>query len=233
METFKVTMAFLIFAAVAFFMRTFGGQTGVEGLSWLVMALVVIGMAAYFYGHWSQPHFSAKTRYLWGMVLPLLIVAVGGWMTFSAAGNAGYAVDHGEFRTWEPGIVEYQTSQENRAVLVDYTAEWCATCQLNEQRVFTNELVKSRLEELGVVLVAADMTDSNESEDVVADLARADRVTISTYLIYPANYPAQPAILLEELISPDDVLTALNRIAPVGATDQASNHANTLRKSLR
>ena len=228
METFKVTMAFMIFAAVAFFMRTFGGQTGVEGLSWLVMALVVIGMAAYFYGHWSQPHLSGRTRFVWGMVLPLLILGLGGWMTLSAAGNSNYSVDHGEFRAWSPGIVEYQTSEEQRAVLVDYTAEWCPTCQLNEQRVFSNELVKVKLKELGVVLVAADMTDMDESEQVVEDLARADRVTISTYLIYPAAYPEQPAILLEELISPDDVLAALKRISPK-KNQQPSNRLKTKR----
>ena len=214
METFKVTMAFLIFAAVAFFMRTFGGQTGVEGLSWLVMALVVIGLAAYFYGHWTQLQFPAKTRYLWGMVLPFFIMVLGGWMTLSAASNSSYSVDHGEFREWQPGIVEYETSQENRAVLVDYTADWCLTCQLNEKRVFANELVKKKLRDLGVVLVAADMTVTEESEAVKADLARADRFTISTYLLYPANYPEEPAILLEEVISPDDVLTALKRISP-------------------
>ena len=87
METFKVTMAFALFATVAFFMQTFGGQTGVDGLAWLAMALVVIGLAAYFYGHWSAPHFPVRTRYLWGMILPLCIVSVGGWMAWDAAGQ--------------------------------------------------------------------------------------------------------------------------------------------------
>ena len=110
-------------------------------------------------------------------------------------------------------------------MLVDYTAEWCPTCQVNEKRVFSNEFVKTKLAELGVLLVAADMTDMDESADVVADLARADRVTISTYLIYPANYPEKPAILLEELISPDDVLAALDRIAPQQSNSQANGRA--------
>ena len=154
-------------------------------------------------------------------------------MVFGAANNVNSSVDHGEFRAWTPGIVEYQTAKENRPVLVDYTAEWCPTCQVNEKRVFSNELVKKKLNELGVMLVAADMTVDEESKDVVADLARADRVTISTYLVYPANYPESPAILLEELISPDDVLKALDRIAPQKSTEQASGRAKTGKTALR
>ena len=77
------------------------------------------------------------------------------------------------------------------------------------------------------------MTVDEESEDVVADLFRADRVTISTYLVYPANYPESPAILLEEWISPDDVLKALDRIAPQKSTEQASGRAKTGKTALR
>ncbi len=46
------------------------------------------------------------------------------------------------------------------------------------------------------------------------DLARADRSSIPVNLVYPADYPARPAILLEELISPAQALEALDRIAP-------------------
>ncbi len=226
METFKVTMAFLIFAAVAFFMRTFGGQTGVEGLSWLLMGLVVIGLAAYFYGHYGQPHLTMKTRRIGGIVVPLAIACAGVWLIGAAAANVNDSVDHGAFVEWTPGIVEYQTSQNNRPVLVDYTAEWCATCQVNEQRVFTNELVKQKLNRLGVLIVAADMTITDESQEITADLARADRSTISTYLLYPANYPAEPAILMEELISPDDVLKALKRITPKEKPQVAGKSTN-------
>lgn len=47
------------------------------------------------------------------------------------------------------------------------------------------------------------------------DLARADRRNIPVNLLYPADYPNRPAIMLEELISPSQALEALQRIAPV------------------
>ena len=55
MEVFKVTMAFALFATVAWFMQTFGSQTGVDGISYMLMGLVVIGLAAYFFGVWGEP----------------------------------------------------------------------------------------------------------------------------------------------------------------------------------
>jgi thiol:disulfide interchange protein DsbD len=129
METFKVTMAFALFATVAFFMQAFGNQTGVGGLSWLAMALVVIGLAAFYYGNYSAPHVSDGKRWAFGYVMPLAIFVLGGWMCFSAANersvegsthNAGGLA----WQDWNPGKVEYTLNKSQRPVWVDYTAHW-------------------------------------------------------------------------------------------------------------
>ena len=125
METFKKLMAFTLFAAAAFFIKSFGTQTGVEGLSWLLMALVVISVGAFFYGKWSPAYIAAKKRYIWGWMIPLLIVAGGGWMYYEAAKTQApvLAAVHGEWDLWTPGIVESRLA-ENKPVWVDYTADW-------------------------------------------------------------------------------------------------------------
>ena len=130
METFKVTMAFALFATVAFFMKTFGGQTGAAGLSWLVMALVVIGLAAYYYGNWSAPHIATQKRWLAGYALPLVIAGVGGWMCYSAASQRDASASSSfhagglAWQKWNPGKVEYSLVRNKRPIWVDYTAEW-------------------------------------------------------------------------------------------------------------
>lgn len=53
-----------------------------------------------------------------------------------------------------------------------------------------------------------DMTNNDEVLQI--DLARSDRQSIPVNIIYPANYPESPAILLEELISPADAHEALD-----------------------
>jgi thiol:disulfide interchange protein len=64
-----------------------------------------------------------------------------------------------------------------------------------------------------VELVVVD--DTLREERIAKDLKRVNRSNIPVNLIYPPNYPDEPAILLEELITPEQVLTALNRMEDV------------------
>ena len=125
METFKKLMAFTLFAAAAFFIKSFGIQTGIEGLSWLLMALVIVSLAAFFYGKWSPSYVKAKTRYVWGWAIPILIAGTAMWMFISAAQVKAplLATDHSMWQRWAPGIVESKLA-ENKPVWVDYTADW-------------------------------------------------------------------------------------------------------------
>ena len=124
METFKKLMAFTLFAAAAFFIKSFGTQTGVEGLSWLLMALVVISVGAFFYGKWSPAYIKGSKRYVWGWLAPILIAGVGFWMYIDAAKMEGPpAIADDGWELWVPGRVEQQLAAK-KAVWVDYTADW-------------------------------------------------------------------------------------------------------------
>ena len=124
METFKVTMAFALFATSAFFLKTYGGQTGIDGMAWLTMALVVMALALYFYGRWSLPHLPKSTRFLKGAILPLAVVGIGGWMAYHSAQFTAPPTAMKGWQTWRPGKIEYLTGKKQRIVFVDYTADW-------------------------------------------------------------------------------------------------------------
>jgi|GEM_PF-358685 len=69
-----------------------------------------------------------------------------------------------------------------------------------------------KIESLGIALVKVDMTGNEQIYKT--DLGRADRGNIPVNLLYPADYPNRPAIMLEELIWPSQALEALDRITP-------------------
>jgi thiol:disulfide interchange protein len=52
---------------------------------------------------------------------------------------------------------------------------------------------------------------TNNDQRIAKDLDRVDRVQIPVNLIYPSNYPEEPAILLEGLFGPSEALEALSK----------------------
>jgi len=112
-------------------MQTFGAQTGVEGVNYMLMGLVVIGLAAYFYGSFGEGHIAAGKRWAFGYLMPCLIAAAGCWLVFSASSRLVVAddvvseVSDGPIPwvTWNPGKVK-DSLKKQQIVWVDYTADW-------------------------------------------------------------------------------------------------------------
>ena len=75
--------------------------------------------------------------------------------------------------------------------------------------MFSSDTVQTLLTDLNVLVVTADNTDGDEI--LKKDMDRADRKSLPTNLIYPAD-PTKPAIMLPEYLTPDIVIKAL-RIA--------------------
>ena len=126
MEIFKVTMAFALFATVAWFMQTFGSQTGVDGVSYMLMGLVVIALAAYFFGIWGEPHIASGKRFAFGYAMPLLIAGAGFWAVYNGTQQEAMAKEHSgpiPWVNWNPGKVVQQLNQK-KIVWADYTADW-------------------------------------------------------------------------------------------------------------
>ena len=112
-------------------MQAFGGQTGVGGLSWLVMALVVIALAAYCYGQWGEASIKLSKRLTFGYLMPLIIASIGIWMCYGAVEESKNLTSTGAhnvaglgWQEWNPGKVEYALKNNGRPIWVDYTADW-------------------------------------------------------------------------------------------------------------
>jgi len=106
---------------------------------------------------------------------------------------------------WQPWSPEAQAQAlaAGKTVYVDFTARWCASCQVNK-RVYTQPDVAAALAQEGVVLFKADWT--RKDEVITKELKRYERegVPLNVFL----RKDGAPAVL-SEFLTGDEVLAAL------------------------
>lgn len=200
METMKQFMAFPMLITAGWFasiyVKLHGGN---DAIFRLLTSFVLVGAAAWVFGKWSAIHRANGVRWA-GRIAALLLLAAG----------ARYALHKSELNLepWSPARVE-ELRKAGQPVLVDFTAEWCAICQVNKRVALENAGVLAMLKEKGVTVLLADWTDQNA--EVAAGLAEFGRAAVPLYLLYGRG-PAQPPEILPQSLTPGIVLDYLQKL---------------------
>jgi thiol:disulfide interchange protein len=102
------------------------------------------------------------------------------------------AIDSGEYQAFSLAKLQRFAAAEKKTVLVDFTADWCLTCQVFEAAVLQSEPVEQALAKQDVVTMKADYTDKPEH------LARVLRALgsngVPVVAVFPGNDPYRPFV---------------------------------------
>ena len=120
------------------------------------------------------------------------------------------------WQSFERAAIDRAVAQ-GRVVLVDVTADWCVTCQVNKRLVLARDPVLARLQS-DVVPMRADWTRPDAR--ISAYLASFGRYGIPFNAVYGPGAPG--GIALDELLTADGVLAALAQAANPVAISKAS-----------
>ena len=222
MEAFKNLMGFTLMATTLWLLDVLGAQVGLERLIPFVGFLLAVGVGAWVFGHYGGPTESTG-RQAGAFGVALALAAVSGWFLIDlefaddACGDDASSVasvgelDYAEGIPWQPFTEASVASFAGQStVFVDFTADWCLTCKVNEQTVLDTDAVKSSMVDLGIVPLKADWT--RRDEVITRWLQRYGKAGVPFYLVIPADASKDP-IPLPEVITPDIVVDALERAA--------------------
>jgi len=131
---------------------------------------------------------------------------LGGAPTKAAPGPAATPMKTtGEWQPWSPEA-QAKALAEGKTVYIDFTARWCATCQVNK-RVYTQDNVAKALASSGVVMLKADWTKKDEV--IAQELGKYGRTGIPLNVFLKAG---QPPAILSEALTGTEVLAALKSV---------------------
>lgn len=226
MEHLKQFMGFPLLATAIWLAWILGRQAGIDALIALLAVLLLAGISAWILGKWAALHQEKPIRiiaiaaslvvFLPAFVLVLLFVeqthsrAQAAEHTAKLAAN-GVSAYPPAGTAWEPYRAARLDSlvKAGQPVFVDFTADWCISCKVNEHVALENDAVEKRFRELGITLMKGDWTRSDA--EITKALAAFGRQSVPLYVLYYGPNADQVKVL-PEVLTPNIVLKALEQV---------------------
>lgn len=216
MDIFRKALAFPMYGAAAWLAWVLAQQAGPQGLARLLASAVILALAAWIFGLFQQRRTSGRPGLgLAVLALGALTLSLGAafatpFESPAAGGVEKLAASALPSEPWSPQAVA-DLRAKGKPVLVNFTAAWCVTCQVNERVVFSDPSVVSAFKTYGVTYLVADWT--NRDGAIAKALEAEGRVGVPLYLLYDARGDAPK--VLPQLLTPGLMRHALEKAAKV------------------
>jgi thiol:disulfide interchange protein DsbD len=212
MDTFKQLLAFPLYLSSAWLVWVLARQVGADGAGVALFGLVLIALSLWSAGrHAPIFHVISIVAVIAALALlgtaplrstsaPTTMTAAGGVQPYSADRLAKLRAQH-------------------RIVFVNFTADWCLTCKVNESVALESARVQDAFRTHNVVWLEGDWTRYDPS--ITQVLQQFGRSGVPLYLLYDGD--STPRVL-PQLLTPDVVLEALGALplASGGTTPSAA-----------
>jgi thiol:disulfide interchange protein len=195
----KQFLAFPVYGTAVWLSFVLAQEAGEFAVTAALAGLVLIGFAGWLY---EAARLSEHRGRPWGIgVAALAIVGAVALLQFTDADrpSRAAAIPGDSGIGWLPfsaARIE-QLQAKGKPVFVDFTADWCITCKLNERVALTDRAVLKAFADGGVVALRADWT--RQDPGITRMLEANGRAGVPLYLFYPkpgsAGNRRQPIVL--------------------------------------
>jgi thiol:disulfide interchange protein DsbD len=216
MERLKGLLAFPMYATALWLAWVFSRQTGAEALGLLLIAGLLLALGAWLIGGGQAERMAGKRGRL-HLTAGVVALLLAGAALLTAAQAPVSQPEAAASRPgagpaaapWSTAAVEAALAA-GRPVLVNFTADWCVTCKINERTSLGSAGVTAALERSNAVYLVGDWTRRDDA--ITAELQRHGRSGVPLYLLYSPGAP-EPRIL-PQLLTEGVIIDALKEVQP-------------------
>ncbi len=207
----RSVLGFTLLAAAAWLLWVMGRAVGVDGQGLLLAYLVGVAFLVWVFGTLQAGPRTTAARVAAASIAAFVVAALALLPLDPAPVEAVEVADAsaggpaGTWSRWAPTAIDRERAA-GRPVFVEFTADWCITCKVNESVVLSTDAVRQELTRLDFATFKADWT--LRDEEIGRALAEWGRAGVPMYLVYPAD-TAQRPMLLPELLTVETTVEAL------------------------
>ena len=208
MDRLKSLLAFPMYGAGLWLVWVFSRQVSGAGLALLLAGNLLLAMGLYLWGLRQQARAEERPAVLASATAVLSLFAATA-LTGVAAMEPASAVSTESAtilpsQPWSASAVA-AAQAEGRPVLVNFTADWCVTCKINERTSLSSARVAEAMTVSNALYLVGDWTSRDDA--ITRELERHGRSGVPLYLVFRPGQP-EPEIL-PQLLTEGVVIDAL------------------------
>ena len=166
------------------------------------LSLVLVGSLLTIFIVWLSNLKDSESQFLNKIKTLIIILSIISLTFFVPVGSSSEKVSEVETIT---DTIDFEFQNPT---FVNFTADWCITCKVNEARVLKSSAVLEYLDSNKIDYVVYDWTERNENISVV--LGSFGRSGVPLYLLFKGD--GTNAIILPEILTETMVLNALRKL---------------------
>ena len=205
MVTFRQFLGFPLLVTVLWLIWVYTNQSGVDKMVPLISGLLLAAFGAWLFGRFGTLDKPANQQLKIKIWFVILILVGWGLTNNSFGGAVSRFIGFNEAKqssNWGPWSRDAVSSAllESKPVFLNFTADWCITCKVNERITLNAPTVQKLFKEKGVVLLKGDWTNKNEK--IAHEITSFGRRGVPLYVYYDGkgNVEVLPQILTTKII---------------------------------
>ena len=202
MQTLKQIMAFPMWASALWLAWVLSSQVDMQSVFAVLLGALLIALGLWLMEK-TQNSASILRRLTLIFSLGLMIFSI--WLLPITSDNNSPSLKNEENAFSVQKLNSLRSEQ--KMVFLNFTADWCITCKVNEAIALNQDKVKRILDEKNIIYLKADWT--RKDPEIASMLASYGRTGVPLYLLFPSQ--GDP-IILPELLTEDLLLDFLKEI---------------------